>query len=163
MTRERLWPTGNLDGDRTLVPTVELVEELLSDGLNTRAVVAELARHGITIGRITVRRIQSGTYRKPKPSTGRLEPGETNLAEPERCPECGNNLSVKPCRRCRVKQARALFARHRRIHAALPPPPYTTSLPRGPINSPPVVDELSSQLEPDQAARLEQIRRARPA
>lgn len=140
-------------------PIVALVEELLAAGLSTRAVVAELARQNVSIGRITVRRIQAGTYLKPVESTGRLAPGESALADPERCPDCGGQIRVKPCRKCRVKIARALLDRYRQIHAAKSPPPYTTSRPRGPFPADPT--ELAHQLAPDQAARLEQIRTRR--
>jgi len=144
-------------GRRPLSPeAVQLVEQLLADGLSDRVVAKTATAAGQAVSRTSVIRIRRGKYRQKGESTGRLDPGEFEHS-PTRCPVCGATNIISPCRTCRLD---AYLAGLRKLIAkGQAQPPQPTRRPRGRSQRPATLDLA---IRGDDLARLEDVRR-RPA
>lgn len=74
---------------------VARVLELLGRGLSQRQTAQQLA-----ISRKSVQDIQHGCHCRKGEPTGKIGPGETQLAEKIECDGCGHSIDVVPCRIC---------------------------------------------------------------
>jgi hypothetical protein len=123
------------------------VGELRAFGHSIRAIAAKLH-----IGRTAVANILAGKHRLPRPSTDRLDPGETRvgLNQSVRCPACGTPLAVLPCRVCRVNALLLPIATSdARVRALTTPSPAEADA------------ILAFDLPPEETARFEEVRKAR--
>jgi len=83
------------------VATVRMVHRMLAVGILT---YKEIAREA-AVSHETVVRIASGKRLAISTNRPVLARGETFLREPIRCGECGNLISVRPCRLCRHEES----------------------------------------------------------
>jgi len=142
-------------------PATALIVALLSTDLPPRRVVREARLQGISIGRTTVQRIQSGHVQE---SASKLAPGETRLVKAVKCPGCGQKMDVAPCRVCaaRTLRAREFFGRQRGLLEKYSGrPAAATSRPRFKPGEEPAQRQLSLELDADEQDRLDEIRRRR--